>query len=152
MIVNLVNDLPTTQTQTDLANRLRPALLKLARELRRESHALGVTGGQVTLLIQIHRSRGIGVNELAARERISAPAMSKHVARLEAAGLVRRTRDEHDGRRQGLSVTEEGERVLRSVKSRRTAWLTARLKRLEPAELEALDTAVEPLLHLLEDE
>ena len=152
MIVNLVNDLPTTQTQTDLANRLRPALLKLARELRRESHALGVTGGQVTLLIQIHRSRGIGVNELAARERISAPAMSKHVGRLEAAGLVRRTRDEHDGRRQGLSVTEEGERVLRSVKSRRTAWLTARLKRLEPAELEALDTAVGPLLHLLEDE
>ncbi len=152
MIVNLVNDLPTTQTQTDLANRLRPALLKLARELRRESHALGVTGGQVTLLIQIHRNRGIGVNELAARERISAPAMSKHVARLETAGLIRRTRDEQDGRRQGLSVTEEGERVLRSVKSRRTAWLAARLKRLEPAELEALDTAVEPLLQLLEDE
>ena len=141
-----------TQTHTDVANRLRPALLKLARELRRESHALGVTGGQVTLLIQIRRNRGIGVNELAARERISAAAMSKHVARLERAGLVRRTQHEADGRRQSLSVTEEGERVLRSVKSRRTAWLAARLKQLEPAELEAIDAAIEPLLRLLEDE
>jgi DNA-binding MarR family transcriptional regulator len=151
-IVSLVNDLASPRTHTDVANRLRPALLKLARELRRESHALGVTGGQVTLLIQIHRNRGIGVNELAARERISAPAMSKHVARLEAAGLVRRTRDEQDGRRHGLSVSAEGERVLRSVKSRRTAWLAARLKQLEPAELEALDAAIEPLVRLLEGE
>jgi DNA-binding MarR family transcriptional regulator len=149
-IVSLVNDLAASQIHTDVANRLRPALLKLARELRRESHALGVTGGQVTLLIQIHRNRGIGVNELAARERISAPAMSKHVARLEAAGLVRRTQDEQDGRRRGLSVTDEGERVLRSVKSRRTAWLAARLKQLEPEELEAIDAAIEPLVQLLE--
>jgi DNA-binding MarR family transcriptional regulator len=140
-----------TLSHTDVANRLRPALLKLARELRRESHALGVTGGQVTLLIQIHKHRGIGVNELAARERISAAAMSKHVDRLEKAGLVRRTPSESDRRRQGLSVTSEGERVLRSVKSRRTAWLAARLDRLEPEELAALDAAVEPLLRLLDD-
>ena len=49
-------------------------------------------------------------------------------------------------------MTDEGERVLRSVKSRRTAWLAARLKQLEPAELEALDAAIEPLVQLLEDE
>lgn len=134
-----------------MANRLRPALLKLARELRRESHALGVTGGQVTLLIQIRRNRGIGVNDLAARERMSPAAMSGYVARLEKAGLVQRTPHASDRRRQGLSVTAEGERVLRSVKSRRTAWLAARLQRLDPVELEALDAAVEPLLQLLED-
>jgi DNA-binding MarR family transcriptional regulator len=136
---------------TEVANRLRPALLKLARELRRESHALGVTGGQVTLLIQIRRNRGIGVNDLAARERMSPAAMSGYVARLERAGLVQRTPHASDRRRQGLSVTAEGERVLRSVKSRRTAWLAARLQRLDPAELETLDAAVEPLLQLLED-
>jgi DNA-binding MarR family transcriptional regulator len=141
----------TPLQHTEVANRLRPALLKLARELRRESHALGVTGGQVTLLIQIRRNRGIGVNELAARERMSPAAMSGYVARLEKAGLVQRTPHASDRRRQGLSVTVEGERVLRSVKSRRTAWLAARLQRLDPEELEALDAAVEPLLQLLED-
>jgi DNA-binding MarR family transcriptional regulator len=133
-----------------VANRLRPALLKVARELRRESHALGVTGGQVSLLFQIQRHRGIGVRGLAALERISAAAMSGHVDRLERAGLVRRTPDPDDRRRHGLSVTDEGERVLRSVKSRRTAWLSARLEQLSPDELAALDAAVEPLLSLLE--
>lgn len=133
-----------------VANRLRPALLKLARELRRESHSLGVTGGQVSLLFQIQRHRGIGVRGLAALERISAAAMSGYVDRLERAGLVQRTPDPLDRRRHGLSVTEEGERVLRSVKSRRTAWLAARLEQLPPDELAALDAAVEPLLKLLE--
>ena len=141
----------TSLRHTEVANRLRPALLKLARELRRESHALGVTGGQVTLLIQIRRNRGIGVNELAARERMSPAAMSGYVARLEKAGLVARTPHASDRRRQGLSVTAEGERVLRSVKSRRTAWLAARLERLGQDELQALDAAVEPLMQLLED-
>ena len=135
----------------DVANRIRPALLKLARELRRESHALGVTGGQVTLLIQIHKHRGIGVRDLAALERMSPAAMSGYVDRLEKAGLIRRTPDAIDRRRHGLSLTDEGERVLRSVKSRRTAWLAARLEQLTPEELDALDTAVEPLLRLLED-
>ena len=134
-----------------VANRLRPALLKLARELRRESHALGVTGGQVSLLFQISRHRGIGVRDLAALERMSPAAMSGYVDRLERAGLVRRTPNVKDRRRQGLSVTPEGERVLRSVKSRRTAWLAARLERLTPDELEAVDAAVEPLLSLIEE-
>jgi len=135
-----------------VANRLRPALLRLARELRRESHALGVTGGQVSLLFQIQRHRGIGVRDLAVLERISAAAMSGHVDRLERARLVQRTPNPADRRRHGLSVTAEGERVLRSVKSRRTAWLAARLERLSPEELEVLDRAVEPLLALIEEE
>jgi DNA-binding MarR family transcriptional regulator len=134
-----------------VANRLRPALLKLARELRRESHALGVTGGQVSLLFQISRNRGIGVRDLAALERMSPAAMSGYVDRLERAGLVARTQDLKDRRRQGLSVTDEGERVLRSVKSRRTAWLAARLERLQQEEVEAIDAAVEPLLRLIEE-
>jgi hypothetical protein len=53
-----------------LANRLRPVLLRIARELRREIHSLGVTGGQVSLLIQIKKSPGITASALAERERI----------------------------------------------------------------------------------
>jgi DNA-binding MarR family transcriptional regulator len=142
---------PTTREPLDVANRLRPALLRLARELRRESHALGVTGGQVSLLIQIRKHRGIGARDLAALERISPASMSGHVDRLERAGLVQRTADPEDGRRRVLSLTPEAERVLRSVNSRRTAWLAARLERLSPQELAAVDAAVEPLLELLEE-
>jgi DNA-binding MarR family transcriptional regulator len=131
-----------------LANRLRPVLLKLHRHLRRELHSLGVTAGQVSVLAAIRNSPGIGVRELADLEGMSSPGMSKYLARLEAAGLVRRTVGA-DRRRVGLDLTEEAQRVLRSVRSRRTAWLAARLRRLTDEELEAVDAAIEPLSRLL---
>jgi DNA-binding MarR family transcriptional regulator len=125
-------------------------LLKLARELRREIHSLGVTGGQVSLLVQIKYAPGIGVRELAARERISVPGMSKFVTRMEEAGLISRTPVGGDRRRVGLALTEAGQRVLRSVKHKRTAWLAARLRTLDDDQLDALDAAIEPLLQLLD--
>ena len=139
----------TSADPTTIANRLRPALLRLNRELRREIHSLGVTGGQVSLLVQIQDNPRIGVRDLANRERMSAPGMSKYVARLEAAGLVRREELE-DKRRVGLRLTPEGERVLHSVKRRRTAWLAARLRTLDEDEVDAVDRAIEPLFKLLE--
>ena len=142
---------PTLDT-TALANRLRPVLLKLNRELRREIHSLGVTGGQVGLLVQIKDRPGIGMRELASLERMSVPGMSKFIARLEEAGLVQRAPVAGDQRRVGLSLTAGGHKVLRSVKSKRTAWLSARLRQLEPEQLEAIDAAIEPLVHLLEAE
>ncbi|TML50676.1 MAG: MarR family transcriptional regulator [Actinobacteria bacterium] len=111
--------MPALATATDpvtVANRLRPVLLKLNRHLRREIHSLGVTGGQASLLFTIQRRPGIGVRELAALERMSAPGMSKYVGRLEAAGLIVREPSDADRRRIGLRVSPEGERVLRSVK------------------------------------
>jgi DNA-binding MarR family transcriptional regulator len=127
-------------------------LLKLARELRREIHSLGVTGGQVSLLVQIKYAPGIGVRELAARERISVPGMSKFVSRLEEAGLVQRAPVGGDRRRVGLTLTTSGHRVLRSVRSKRTAWLAARLRTLDDDQLAALDAAIEPLTALLDGE
>jgi DNA-binding MarR family transcriptional regulator len=141
----------TAADPTVLANRLRPVLLQLARQLRREIHSLGVTGGQVSLLVQIKQHPGIGMRELAALERISVPGMSKFVARLEEAGLVQRAPVEGDQRRVGLTLTAAGHKVLRSVRSKRTAWLAARLRGLEPEELDAIDAAIEPLARLLED-
>ena|SRR5262245_27349963 len=136
-----------------LANELRPVLLQLARQLRREVHPLGVTGGQVSLLDSIRRSPGIGVRSLAGLEGVSPAAMCRHVDRLESAGLVRRKpREGGDRRRVGLELTGEAERVLRLVRSRRTAWLAARLKRLSPAQLEAVESAIEPLAALLRDD
>ena len=144
--------LVSTIDTTTLANRLRPVLLKLNRELRREVHSLGVTGGQVALLVQIKYTPGIGVRELAARERMSVPGMSKFVARLEEAGLIERKEVGGDRRRVGLHVTSAGHRVLRSVKSKRTAWLAARLRTLDDEQLAALDAAIEPLSLLIEEE
>ena len=144
--------MPTASVALDpltLANRLRPVLLKLSRELRREIHGLGVTGGQVSLLNAIEQAPGIGVRELAAQERMSAPALSGYVDRLEKAGFVTRTPSGTDRRRIGLTVTAAGKRVLRSVRARRTAWLAARLRGLPQDDLAAVDRAIEPLYELI---
>jgi DNA-binding MarR family transcriptional regulator len=141
MISDVISD-PAT-----LADGLRPVLLRLSRELRRETEGLGVTSRQVTLLWLIRRNPGL--SELAAEERISAPALSGHVDRLERAGLLERVRSADDRRRVGLALTPEGARLLRRVRARRTTWLAKRLQSLEPQELAAIEAALEPLRKLL---
>jgi DNA-binding MarR family transcriptional regulator len=144
-MIRVVND-PMT-----IAGRLRPVLLRLARELRREIHSLGVTGGQVSLLSAIKQHPGITASELAERERVSAPGMSGHLVRLEAAQLIERTRAS-DRRRIGLFLTPGGDNVLKSVRKKRTAWLVERLERLEPEERESLEASIDALEKLLGDE
>jgi DNA-binding MarR family transcriptional regulator len=51
-----------------------------------------------------------------------------------------------------LTLSTDGERVLRAVKRRRTAWLATRLEQLSPEELAAIDAAIGPLTLLLEVE
>jgi DNA-binding MarR family transcriptional regulator len=142
----------TTIQPIDVANRLRPVLLQISRHLRRELAPLGITGGQAALLHAVRTNPGIGVRDLARREGVSAASMSTALTRLETAGLLARSRTGADRRRVGLELTESGYRVLRSARSRRTAWLAARLNHLTPEQLAAVDGAIEPLLELLESE
>ena len=136
----------------ELANRLRPVLLMLNRHLRREAHGEGITGGQAALLAQIRSYPELGVRELAAREGVSAPSMTRYLDRMEKAGLIVRTRSVEDARRVQLALTPKGVRALRSIRRRRTAWLASRLEGLTPVELAAIDRAIEPLSQLLEED
>ena len=142
-----------TKPQLDamvVADNLRPTLLRLGNALRRERIA-GVSPQQVGLLVSIKYAPGVTVGELAAEERVSTAAMSKRVSRLERDGLVARTPSEKDRRCVGLTLTEEGQRTLRRVRSRRTAWLASRLSALSPDELAAIEAAAGPLAQLLEE-
>jgi len=142
--------MPETKLDTvQIADRLRPVLLQVGRELRREAREVGVSPHQVSLLVAIKYHPGIGVRELASLEKISPPALSNHVDRLERDRLVRRQPSDTDKRRVGLTLTGEGSRVLRRVRSRRTAWLATRLRGLSDEQLAAVDAAIEPLSELL---
>jgi DNA-binding MarR family transcriptional regulator len=134
-----------------VADRLRPTLLRLGRELRRERIG-GFSPHQVSLLVAIKHTPGVTVGELATDERVSTAAMSKRVSRLERDGLVARTQSETDRRRIGLTLSEEGQRTLRRVRSRRTAWLAGRLETLSPDELAAVGAASEALARLVRPE
>ncbi len=134
-----------------LAERLRPVLLRLSRELRRETEALGVTSRQATLLWLVREHPDLTLGELAALEHISAPSLSGHVDRLEQAGLLERIRSTDDRRRVVLRLTPQGPRLLRPVRSRRTTWPAERLGAPRDPELEAIERALEPLSALLEE-
>jgi DNA-binding MarR family transcriptional regulator len=134
----------------ELAEQLRPVVMRLSRELRREVRLLGVTSGQVSLLFTIDRQPGVGVRELAAQEHVSPAAMSRHIRTLVDRGLIRREGDPADGRRHRLHVTDEGKQVIRRVKSRRTEWLAERLRMLPEGDLEAIGGAISPLWRLLD--
>ncbi len=140
-----------TLTSDIVASELRPVLLRLARELRKETEQLGVTARQATLLWLVKRSPGLSLAELAAEEGISPPALSGHVDRLERAGLIERVRSSEDRRRVGLRLTEDGARLLRRVRARRTTWLATRLRELAPDELAAVDAAMPALQRLVGD-
>jgi DNA-binding MarR family transcriptional regulator len=127
-------------------------LLRVGRELRREARAEGISPERVSLLVAVKYAPGIGIRDLAAHERISAPALTKHADRLERDGLIARTPNPDDGRRIGLTLTDEGHRVLRRVRSRRTAWLATRLRALDATELAAVEAAIEPLSRLLKED
>lgn len=135
----------------EVAEALRPALLRLARELRRETEQLGVTARQATLLWLVRSRPGLSLRALADAEGISAPSLSGHLDRLEAAGLVERVRSEGDRRKVGVVLTPTGERLLRRIRARRTTWLTERLGGLADDELDAVAAAIPALRRLVED-
>lgn len=134
----------------EVAEELRPALLRLARELRRETEQLGVTARQATLLWLVRTRPGLSLRALAEEEGISAPSLSGHLDRLETAGLVERVRSQGDRRKVGVVLTPEGERLLRRIRARRTTWLTERLEGLRPDELDAVAAAIPALRRLVE--
>ena len=84
--------LTTSTNPVTVANELRPVLLMLNRQLRRELAPLGITGGQAALLHLVRSNPGIGVRDLARMEGMSAAGMSTALSRLETMGLLRRTR------------------------------------------------------------
>jgi DNA-binding MarR family transcriptional regulator len=139
----------TTDQGLALANELRPVLLRLARELRKETQQFGVTARQVTLLALVDHNPGLTLRALADAEAISAPALSGQIDRLEDAGLLVRVRSDVDRRRVGLELTAAGTHLLHSVREQRTVWLAERLSDLEPEALRAIEAAVVPLCQLL---
>lgn len=135
-----------------LADRLRPLMLQVSRQLRREAQKSGLSQLDSQILMAIKRMPGVGVSELAQAEQMSRPTMSVHVKRLEAANLIAREAGGagEDRRRVQLSLSDKGKQALVAVRRSRTDWLATRLAKMTPEERAALDAAVAPLARLVE--
>jgi len=136
----------------ELAEVLRPALLRTSRALRREAQRAGLSALDAQLLGAVKKNAGIGVSALADREQMTRASMSSHVKRLESAGWVARAEaDADDRRRFGIWLTPQGARALEAIRRGRDDWLAARLSALAAEERAALAAAAGPLARLAED-
>jgi DNA-binding MarR family transcriptional regulator len=141
---------PTTETDRELASRLRLVITRLARRLRQEADA-DVTPSQISALATIERQGPVTLSELAAVERVQPPSMTRIVAALDDAGLVTRTVDPTDRRVARVTTTATGRRVLARTRTRKNAYLAARMRSLSADELATLERAALILEDIIED-
>src|SRR5438105_690835 len=97
---------PTIQG-TDLAPRLRLAVVRLARLLRKTSQEQA-TASQLSALVAVERAGPITLGDLAAQERVQPPTMTRIVVALEEQGLLVREIDPEDRRVARVSITAPG--------------------------------------------
>jgi DNA-binding MarR family transcriptional regulator len=137
-----------TTSTTDLAGHLRLTIVRTARRLRQEA-GTGLSPSLTAALSTVDRHGPLTPSELAARERIQRPTATRVLARLVENGLVERTPDPHDGRSSLVAATPAGRALLAELRTRKTAFLAARLERLEPDERAVLDRAADILEGIL---
>lgn len=135
----------------ELAEQLRPPLLRVTRLLRIQRHDTSVTLAELSAMNQLARFGPMSIGELAASERVRPPTMTRLVAELERRSLLRRRAREVDKRQAILELTEAGTELLSFETKARDAWLTGRLARLTPAQRRTLFEVVPILYELAED-
>jgi DNA-binding MarR family transcriptional regulator len=136
-----------TPDVVDLAARLRLSATRLARQLRQEA-GTGLTPSQLSVLASLDRRGALTLGELAECERVAPPSITKVVAKLEEAELIRREPDANDRRVVHVRLTAKGGRLLTSSRQRKNAWLAARLAELPAAERARVADALDVLEHL----
>ncbi|MEX2195187.1 MAG: MarR family transcriptional regulator [Thermoleophilaceae bacterium] len=135
----------------ELASRLRLAITRMARRLRQQGDP-ALSPSLVAALSTIERLGPLTPSELAEAERVQRPTVTRLAARLADAGLIERSSDEHDARVARLAVSGEGRRVLKALRTRKTAYLARRLERLDTADRAALERAADVLERLLDED
>jgi DNA-binding MarR family transcriptional regulator len=139
-----------TTTDLELAGRLRLAAGRLHRRIRLAGSDLPPL--QLATLASISRHGPIRPGDLAQREAVSAPVMTRVIAALDEAGLVRRSADPVDARCVNITLSPAGEDHVTRMRAQGIAYLDARIARLDAAQRAALVAALPALEALVEED
>ena len=122
----------------------------MARRLRQEAGA-GLSPSMTAALATIERHGPLTPSELAERERVQRPTVTRVLARLEESQLVSRAADPADRRSSLVSVSEQGRALLAIMRTRKDAFLAQRLDALDDDDRETLARAAAILERMLEE-
>jgi DNA-binding MarR family transcriptional regulator len=125
----------------NLAIDLRTAVMRTSRRLRVEATGDVITPGQYTVLAQLHGNGPRTLRELAEREHVQAPSMTRIVNALADQGFVARSAHPDDGRQVRVDISPAGRTVLEQARNQRTAWLAQRVAGLSEADRLVLSRA-----------
>jgi DNA-binding MarR family transcriptional regulator len=131
------------------ATRLRLAVGRLQRRIRIDS---GDSPLQLAALVTIEGHGPLRLSELARRESVSAPTMSRVLTALDEQGLIVRAPDPQDARGVLVTLSQAGRIRLEEIRTHRTALLACRLQRLDPVQRAAIRAALPAVEALLEDD
>lgn len=146
-VVSYANDMsarPESADDRTLAAQLRLAVVRLNRRLRAQrSEDRTVTLTQFSALSTLHKCGPMSPGELAARERVQPPSMTRVISSLEESGLVTRRPHATDGRQTVIEASANGRAYVAAEVWARERWLDERLAELSEDERTVLRRAAE---------
>lgn len=124
----------TTSPQPSNAAQLYHNLVRINRSLRASNGGAALTTGSSSALWTIVNNSPLRLSDIADRESVAAPTMSRVVAALENDGYVRRIVDPDDGRARLFSATPAGVELITNASSRKAQTLSAAVDKLSDAD------------------
>ena len=124
-----------------LASELRLAVHRLTRRLRQQTPSDGLTLTQLSALTVIWREGPLTAGDLATKEQVRPPSITRVLTGLEALDMVERLENPRDGRQVLVQVTPLGSQRMTEYIRARERWLEQALAALSDEELDLLSRA-----------
>ncbi|GAA2487827.1 MarR family winged helix-turn-helix transcriptional regulator [Streptomyces sp. NPDC059506] len=139
-----------SEDDLDAVNCLRSAVMRLSRRLKHQRVDESLSPTEMSVLSTLAGCGSATPGELARREHVQPPSMTRIVAMLESKDLVRRDPHPEDRRQVVVSQTEQAEAILEESRRKRNAWLAESVGGLDDDEWELLRRAAPVLEKLAE--
>ena len=138
--------------ETDVAQRLRSAVMRLSRLLRptEAGMAAELSPTRVAVLFSAVRDGPVRLSRVAADQGLNPTLLSRTVASLTEAGLVSRWPDPEDRRTAWLEPTEAGLALAQRIRRERAEKVNLALARLDADDRARIEAALPALEALAE--
>ncbi len=132
--------------------QLHQQLDQLSRKLRQieqnESDQL-LSSAKLTVLRMIKQHNPVTLKELAVRQGVALPTMSKIVDELQKRALVIRAQSKEDARQRWIVPTQKGVQSLKQAEAANELYWQQKLKQLPSSQVKQLSKSLDSLLQTL---
>lgn len=139
---------PDSAESAAAVNTLRIGVLRLSRRMRHLRADSSLSLAELSALGTLARCGALTPGELARKEHVQPPSMTRIITLLQERGLVRLAPHAEDRRQKVVTATDEAEAMLEASRAEKNAWLAELVTQLDEEEWATLREAA-PVLHKL---